>query len=74
MELLDVIKLIINFSGLETSLHKFHPHSEKDALKWDFISRSLYSDTNMNPRRRIETPLREGLDDVVREVLDLSTF
>ncbi|XP_049837336.1 chondroitin sulfate synthase 1 [Schistocerca gregaria] len=57
--------------GLNPSLHKFHPRREQDILKWDFISRSIYSDTNNNPRRRIETPLREGLEDVVREVMDM---
>lgn len=40
-------------------------------LAWDFISRSLFSVGHANPRRRIESALREGLDDVVREVMDM---
>lgn len=54
--------------GLEPSLDKFKPKTENEILHWDFIQRSLYSTSNLNPRRRIETPYREGLEDVVREV------
>lgn len=54
--------------GLAPSLDKFKAKTEKEILHWDFIQRSLYSTTNLNPRRRIETPYREGLEDVVREV------
>ncbi|XP_067010256.1 chondroitin sulfate synthase 1 [Anabrus simplex] len=57
--------------GIEPGLNKFLPSTEEEVLKWDFISRSLFSDTNSNPRRRLETPLKEGLDDVVREVMDM---
>jgi hypothetical protein len=55
-------------TGMEPGLNKFTPLSEGEVLTWDFISRSLYSASNTNPRRRIESPLKEGLDDVVREV------
>ncbi|KAJ9588123.1 hypothetical protein L9F63_018514 [Diploptera punctata] len=57
--------------GLEPGLNKFIPQTEDQVLTWDFISRSLFSAGNTNPRRRIETPLKEGLDDVVREVMDM---
>ncbi|XP_075209798.1 chondroitin sulfate synthase [Lycorma delicatula] len=57
--------------GLTPSLNKFHPHNEDDVLQWDFIARSVFSHTNLNPRRRIESPLREGLDDVIREVMEM---
>jgi hypothetical protein len=53
---------------MEPGLNKFTPLSEGEVLTWDFISRSLYSASNTNPRRRIESPLKEGLDDIVREV------
>nr|CAD7571224.1 unnamed protein product [Timema californicum] len=51
-------------------LNKFHPRKTEDVLMWDFISRSIYSATNINPRRRMEAPLKEGLEDVVGEVMD----
>ena len=47
----------------------FQPRLENDILKWEFISRSLFSDTNSNPRRRMENAFQEGMDDVIREVL-----
>jgi chondroitin sulfate synthase len=53
---------------MDPGLNKFTPLSEAEVITWDFISRSLYSAGSSNPRRRIESPLREGLDDVVREV------
>ncbi|XP_039291435.1 chondroitin sulfate synthase 1 isoform X1 [Nilaparvata lugens] len=57
--------------GLKPSLHKFQPRVEQDVIEWDFIYRSLYSSSNLNPRRRMESALREGLDDVIREVMDM---
>jgi hypothetical protein len=36
---------------------------------WDFVSRSEYSLADANPRRRIHSDLREGLEDVTREVM-----
>ncbi|XP_011501671.1 PREDICTED: chondroitin sulfate synthase 1 [Ceratosolen solmsi marchali] len=36
---------------------------------WDFVSRSEYSLVDSNPRRRIHSDLREGLEDVTREVM-----
>ncbi|KAG8223078.1 hypothetical protein J437_LFUL002026 [Ladona fulva] len=56
--------------GLLPGLNQFQPKKEEEVIKWDFISRSLYSDSNANPRRRMEAALREGLDDVLREVMD----
>lgn len=56
--------------GKPPSLNKYRPRREADVLAWDFISRSLFSAGHANPRRRIESALREGLDDVVREVMD----
>ncbi|XP_071450437.1 chondroitin sulfate synthase 1 [Hetaerina americana] len=56
--------------GLSPGMNQFKPQKEIEVICWDFISRSLFSDTNSNPRRRMEAALREGLDDVLREVMD----
>ena len=37
-------------------------------MPFDFISKSIYSINHSNPKRRLETPLKEALDDVIREV------
>jgi Chondroitin N-acetylgalactosaminyltransferase. len=70
----NLMKVCSPIAGLEPGLNKFIPQAEDEVLTWEFISRSLYSAGNANPRRRIESPLREGLDDVVREVFNLSIF
>ncbi|OXU25276.1 hypothetical protein TSAR_010871 [Trichomalopsis sarcophagae] len=36
---------------------------------WDFVSRSEYSLGDSNPRRRLHADLKEGLEDVTREVM-----
>lgn len=54
--------------GLEPSLTKYPARTESTIIPWDFIQRSMYSATNLNPRRRIEAPYREGIEDVIREV------
>lgn len=57
-----------NLLGLEPSLTKFRPRSEDGIIPWDFIQRSMYSAGNLNPRRRIDSAYREGIEDVIREV------
>lgn len=57
--------------GKPPGLNKSRPRREAEVLPWDFISRSLFSAGHANPRRRIESALREGMDDVVREVMDM---
>lgn len=57
--------------GLPPGLNKYRPRKVADVIKWDFISKAWYSDTDANPRRRIDSYTKEGLDDVVREVMDL---
>lgn len=56
------------FAGLPPGLNKYRPRKVSDVIKWDFISKAWYSDTDANPRRRIDSYSKEGLDDVVREV------
>jgi len=57
-----------NLLGKEPGLTKFRSSDEAHVLPWDFIQRSMYSAGNLNPRRRIESPYREGTEDVIREV------
>ncbi|XP_065206859.1 chondroitin sulfate synthase 1-like [Planococcus citri] len=59
-----------NLFGLSPDLNKYKPRNEDDIFPWEMISRSLFSHANSNPRRKIESHLKEGLDDVIREVMD----
>lgn len=45
--------------------------STRDELDtWNFISRSFYSDEQTNPKRKLDSSLREGLNDVIIEVMN----
>lgn len=62
-------RIIVMFAGLPPGLNKYRPRKPADVIKWDFISKAWYSDTDANPRRRIDSYAKEGIDDVVREVM-----
>ena len=49
-------------------MNRYKPNTVEDIVTFDFISKSLYSASHSNPKRRIEGPLKEALDDVIREV------
>ncbi|XP_032789583.1 chondroitin sulfate synthase 1 isoform X2 [Daphnia magna] len=56
--------------GLAPSLNKFVPQDESEILTWNFLARSVDSTETVNPRRAIDAPLREGVEDVIREVME----
>lgn len=39
-------------------------------LTWNFVARAVDSIETINPRRTIDAPLREGVEDVIREVME----
>lgn len=49
-------------------MNRYKANTVEDIVTFDFISKSLYSSSHANPKRRIEGPLKEALDDVIREV------
>lgn len=61
---------MFTLSGLAPSLNKFVPQDESDILTWNFLARSVDSTETVNPRRAIDAPLREGVEDVIREVME----
>lgn len=48
--------------------NRFKADNPEDIVPFDFISKSIYSISHSNPKRRIETPLKEAIDDIIREV------
>lgn len=46
------------------------PGSLDDLIEWDFLGKSIYSALHANPKRKMESSLREGLDDVIREIME----
>lgn len=52
------------------SLSRYFPGNDSEVLKWDFFHRALFSHTNSNPKRKLEQPVKETLDDLVNLVMD----
>ncbi|CAG9766889.1 unnamed protein product [Ceutorhynchus assimilis] len=57
--------------GKPISINKYQPRNVSNVLEWELISKNLYSHKDLNPRKRIGSSLKEGLEDVTREVMEL---
>lgn len=57
-------------SGNNPNLNRFMPESLDDLIEWDFLAKSIYSASNINPKQKMESSLREGIDDVIREIME----
>ncbi|XP_076241856.1 chondroitin sulfate synthase isoform X1 [Calliopsis andreniformis] len=55
--------------GVPAGLRSFKPTTSDEVTPWDFLSRSEYSLADSNPRRRIHSDIKEGLEDITREVM-----
>lgn len=66
----------VNFFGdhdiLSTKPHlnKAKSNTRQELLTWNFIARSLYSSEQSNPKKKLDSSIREGLNDVIIEVMD----
>lgn len=66
----------VNFLGdhdiLSTKPHlnKAKSNTRDELLTWNFIARSLYSSEQSNPKKKLDSSLKEGLNDVIVEVMD----
>nr|XP_019542414.2 LOW QUALITY PROTEIN: chondroitin sulfate synthase 1-like [Aedes albopictus] len=56
--------------GSTPDLNRHRPSHLDEIIEWDFIAKSLYSGMHPNPKRKIESSLKEGLNDVVREIME----
>ncbi|XP_052870514.1 chondroitin sulfate synthase 1-like, partial [Anopheles cruzii] len=59
-----------NVLGVAPDLNRHRPRTLDELLEWDFIAKSLYSANHPNPKRRIESSTKEGLSDVIREIME----
>ncbi|KAG5314396.1 CHSS1 synthase, partial [Pseudoatta argentina] len=55
--------------GAQASLRSFKPAMSDEVIPWDFLLKLEYSLTDSNPRRRIHSDIKEGLEDITREVM-----
>lgn len=66
----------VNFLGdhdllsAKPHLNKAKSNTRDELLTWNYIARSLYSAEQSNPKKKLDSSLREGLDDVIVEVMD----
>ncbi|KAF5300099.1 hypothetical protein FQA39_LY11291 [Lamprigera yunnana] len=60
------------FLGAPVSLNRFIYKKLEDVLEWELIAKSLYSHRDFNPKRRIGSSLKEGLSDIVREIMEIT--
>lgn len=58
------------FIGNNPSLNRHIPESLDEIIEWDFLAKSIYSAAHSNPKRKMESALKEGLDDVIREIME----
>ncbi|KAB0800270.1 hypothetical protein PPYR_06010 [Photinus pyralis] len=58
--------------GAPVSLTRFPYKAIQDVLDWELISKSLYSFKDFNPKRRIGSSIKEGLTDIVREIMEVT--
>lgn len=66
----QLIELMFMFLGNNPNLNRHMPDSLEEVIEWDFLAKSVYSGSHTNPKRKMESSLREGLDDVIREIME----
>ncbi|XP_052100171.1 chondroitin sulfate synthase 1-like [Mytilus californianus] len=61
----------ITRQGMMPSLTKYKPKVRDEVLTWDFLSKSIMSHRNLNPKRGINKPLKHALEDNINQVLQI---
>ncbi|GAB0096814.1 Hexosyltransferase [Sergentomyia squamirostris] len=56
--------------GTNPTLTKKYPKTGGELLEWDFIAKHIYSANHFNPKRKIDSSVKEGLEDIIREIMD----
>ncbi|KAJ8304547.1 hypothetical protein KUTeg_018130 [Tegillarca granosa] len=64
-------KINQNKQGLMPSISKYIPENRHDVIAWEFISKSVVSHRNMNPRHSFLLPTKYALEDMIVQVLQM---
>lgn len=51
-------------------LNKFKTTVREELLTWNYIARSVYSAEQSNPKKKMDSATRNGLEDVIVEIMD----
>lgn len=51
-------------------MQKYRPRNVSELQYWNFLARSMYSADQANPKKKLESSFKEGLDDVITEVME----
>lgn len=51
-------------------MKKFKPSDSNDLQYWNFLAKSIYSAEYSNPKRKLESSLRESLEDIITEIME----
>ncbi|RWS30891.1 chondroitin sulfate synthase 1-like protein [Leptotrombidium deliense] len=65
---------VFNVTKLLLGSHKMYPHQQQclkseDVFTWSFVNRYLYSNSNENPKRRIDGHLKRSIDTNIAEIV-----
>ncbi|CAG7724432.1 unnamed protein product [Allacma fusca] len=61
----------LHIHGLPPSLSKFQPQHEGEIINWSFLGKGIFSSENSNPKQKIDGSMKESLEDVVRDLMDI---
>lgn len=62
---------VFSKQGLHPSLFKYSPKSADDILSWEYISKSVFSHRDSNPRHGITRPIKTSMEDVIVQMMQM---
>ncbi|XP_076039998.1 chondroitin sulfate synthase [Oratosquilla oratoria] len=63
--------MFLDHLGAEVSLQKWNPQVEEEVREWDIISKVAFMLGDANPKHKLTSALREAIDDVIRDIMDI---
>ncbi|XP_069138587.1 chondroitin sulfate synthase 1-like [Argopecten irradians] len=62
---------LVNKQGLAPSVLKYSPKSADEILSWEFISKSVVSHRDSNPRHGLTLPIKSTMEDVIIQMMQM---
>ena len=61
----------MNHIGEEAQLQRWIPKDRSELIPWGFFSRAAFQLGHSNPKHKITGPVKEGINDAVRDSMDI---